>query len=119
MLNLSRKTFNSIKNKLTRQKKELEEEIKDIEKERRQISAAPPESVEPGTASWLAEVHGRAVAVKENLLQLLSTTRRALINIRSGKYGKCEICGKQIEADRLKAIPTATLCLACSKKVKK
>jgi len=116
VLNLPRETFNKIKNKLLRQEKEIEEEIKDLEKEDKEIIDGSPESTEPGTASWMADVHGTATTIKNNLMQLLSNTKKALTNLKSGKYGKCENCGKVIEPGRLEAFPTATLCLACSKK---
>ena len=33
-----------------------------------------------------------------------------------GGYGKCQRCGRSISEPRLRAIPTATLCLRCKKK---
>ncbi|HOV25048.1 MAG TPA: TraR/DksA C4-type zinc finger protein [Pseudobacteroides sp.] len=37
----------------------------------------------------------------------------ALIKIYDGSYGKCEFCGKEIDIERLKAIPSAKLCINC------
>jgi DnaK suppressor protein len=31
----------------------------------------------------------------------------------AGNYGKCEKCGKEIEEERLKAVPEARLCIKC------
>jgi RNA polymerase-binding transcription factor DksA len=36
----------------------------------------------------------------------------ALAKIDSGTYGACEVCGAQIEAERLEANPAARTCLA-------
>lgn len=36
--------------------------------------------------------------------------RRALQRIKDGDYGKCVICGKEIEKDRLDAVPYADKC---------
>ncbi len=116
MLNLPQKTFNKIKNILMRQQKQLQEEIKTIDKDDPVKSDNLAETSEPGTESWLADVHGKAVALKQNLDNLLKNTRESLMNLRSGKYGHCEKCGKHIEVKRLEAMPTATLCLSCSKK---
>ncbi len=116
MLELPQKTFNKIKNILHRQERELQEEIKTIDKDDPTKSDGLAETSEPGTESWLADVHGKAVALKQNLDNLLKNTRESLLNLRSGKYGHCEKCGKHIEVERLEAIPTATLCLSCSKK---
>ncbi|MDD4666282.1 MAG: TraR/DksA C4-type zinc finger protein [Clostridia bacterium] len=40
----------------------------------------------------------------------------ALEAIAQGKYGICELCGQEISAERLQAIPYTTLCQACKKK---
>ncbi len=117
MLNLPRQSFEKIKKVLLRQEKEVEEDLERIEKDDPVLSDGLAESLEPGTESWMAEVHTRATAMKENLQDLLLKTKKALANLNSGKYGKCENCGKPIEIERLEAIPTATLCMVCSKKV--
>lgn len=119
MLNLPQETFKKIKRLLQRQEREIEENLKSIEKDDPVKGDGLAESSEPGTDSWMADVHGRAEAVKGNLLALLARTRKSLANLRSGKYGKCENCGKQIEPERLKAMPTAILCLSCSRKTSK
>lgn len=113
------KQLNRIKTLLLRQQKKVEQDLKTLEADDPVMDRGLAESTEPGTDSWLAETHGRVVAVRQNLLDLLARTRKALINIRTGRYGKCENCGKVIEEARLKVMPTATLCIACSKKVSK
>jgi len=40
--------------------------------------------------------------------------RKALAAINLGKYGKCEICGKDIDKARLRAYPEATTCIDCA-----
>ncbi len=119
MLNLPRTTFKKIKQTLLRQQKEIEQEIKSIEKDDPLNGDSLAESSEPGTDSWLADMHSRTLAIKNNLTQILGKTKKAIMNMNSGKYGKCENCGKPIEVKRLEAMPTATLCLSCSKKVVK
>ena len=119
MLNLPQETFKKVKRLLQRQKREIEANLKSIEKDDPVKGDGLAETSEPGTDSWMADVHGRAEALRGNLLTLLSRTKKSLANLRSGKYGKCENCGKQIEPQRLTAMPTATLCLSCSKKTSK
>lgn len=116
-----KKTFslNKIREVLLRQEKKVEEEIETLDKDDPVNSLEIAESSEPGTDSWMADTHGRVVAVKQNLLELLTKTKKALLNLKTGKYGKCERCGQNIEPQRLEAIPTATLCISCSKKVLK
>ncbi len=41
----------------------------------------------------------------------LAQVRTALQRLQSGEYGVCTVCGAQIEAGRLTAIPQATRCL--------
>lgn len=112
-----RASFNKLgklKSILLRQQKKVEEDLKGLDDPAMDRGLA--ESTEPGMDSWVADTHGRVVAMRQNLLDMLGKTKRALANLKTGKYGKCENCGKPIEAARLKAMPTATLCIACSKK---
>lgn len=112
-------TFNKIKDLLLRQQKKVEEEIKLLDQDDPVNSNDVAESSEPGTDSWVADTHTRTVAVKNNLQDLLSKIKHALQSVSSGKYGTCENCGKKIEASRLAAMPTASLCISCSKLKKK
>jgi len=107
--------MDKVKELLTKQQKKVEEEIKSLEDEDPVNSQDVAESSEPGTESWLADTHSRSVAVKQNLQQILVRIKKALVALKLGKYGKCEKCGNPIEKERLNAIPTATLCIACSK----
>ncbi len=43
----------------------------------------------------------------------LKEIERALRKIDDGTYGRCERCGVQIPAGRLKVMPFAALCVAC------
>lgn len=38
---------------------------------------------------------------------------QALYRIKDGKFGTCEKCGKDVERDRLEAVPYARLCIKC------
>lgn len=116
MLNLTRRNFKALKNKLLRKQKEVEVELKDLEKKDPVMLDGLAESTEPGTESWMADVHNQVVAVNHNLQFLLKKIKKSLSNMKKGKYGECENCGKPIESARLEAMPTATLCVSCSKK---
>lgn len=43
--------------------------------------------------------------------QNLIYVENALSRIENGTYGECEVCGEQIEEQRLEALPYATLCM--------
>jgi len=47
----------------------------------------------------------------EGVQQTIGEIDAALGRIEDGTYGHCEICGKPIGAERLKAIPWARLCI--------
>ena len=49
--------------------------------------------------------------LEEGVRQTLTDIDRALAKIEDGSYGTCEICGKPIGAERLKAIPWARYCI--------
>ena len=107
---------NKVKELLTKQQKQVEDEIELLDADDPVNSDGPAESSEPGTDSWVADTHTRTVAVKKNLQDLLVKIKNSLKSLASGSYGKCENCGNKIEEVRLKAMATANLCISCSKK---
>ncbi len=118
MLHLPQESISKIKKYLIKQQKQLADQIRSLEKDDPVLEDGLAESPESGTESWAAEVHSRFVSVKNDLMDLSKRVTKSLINIRKGTYGKCEMCGKDIEIERIEAIPTATLCMSCSKKPK-
>ncbi len=46
----------------------------------------------------------------DTLEKRLKEVEGALLKIENGKYGLCEVCGNQIEEDRLMANPSAKTC---------
>ena len=56
-------------------------------------------------SSQLAEVESRELANIE----------RALVRMKSGNYGECEICNEKIPLARLNALPYATSCIECQR----
>jgi DnaK suppressor protein len=108
-------TLTKIKDLLLKQQKKVEEEIKLLDEDD-PVNSDIAESSEPGTDSWVADTHTRTVAVKKTLQDTLVKIKHSLQSLAAGNYGKCENCGKKIEPERLEAVPTATLCISCSKK---
>jgi DnaK suppressor protein len=53
---------------------------------------------------------GRDSHNKNNIL-------RALTKIEKGMYGVCEECGEEIPANRLRAIPDTSYCIACQTEI--
>lgn len=52
-----------------------------------------------------------AVAVQEQLLDVLAQVRRARQRVTEGTYGTCEVCGEEIPVARLDARPWAARCV--------
>jgi DnaK suppressor protein len=49
--------------------------------------------------------------LEENAEHLLREIEGALGRIAEGTYGTCVVCGREIDAERLEAVPYATLCI--------
>ncbi len=116
MLGFPTRTINYIKNNLLREQKQVEKSLKEVKKDDPVNGDGLAESSEPGTDSYIADSHTKTLVLEEQLKKTNSSIKAALIKISKGTYGKCEKCGKQIELGRLLAMPTAMLCLSCSKK---
>lgn len=54
--------------------------------------------------------HARTSAISKELSKSIINIRKALTQIKLGKYGICEECGQMIDTGRLIANPMATLC---------
>lgn len=119
MLGFPTKSLNTIKRVLLRQQKDVEKNLKEVDKDDPATSASLTESSEPGTDSYIADVHTKTVVLEDTLKKTSSSIKEALLKIRKGTYGKCEKCDGRIEIGRLLAMPTAKLCLSCSKKADK
>lgn len=50
---------------------------------------------------------------------LIKKIRQSLKDIENREYGICEMCGREISIERLKARPVARHCIACKTKMEK
>jgi DnaK suppressor protein len=57
---------------------------------------------------------GEVDAIAAQLRETLADIETALEKFDEGTYGRCEICGSEIAAARLEAVPTARLCITCA-----
>src|SRR3989344_6718556 len=104
-------------------KEKLEKELQTIEGELKNLGrldtsgkknnweAVEPESeIDSADEGDVADVIGsyeNTNSVVENLEVQLKEVKSALEKIKNGTYGKCEVSGEPIEADRLEANPAA------------
>lgn len=61
----------------------------------------------------------KRLALEKQLNDQITEIEHALLKIKAGTYGLCDICRKPIAANRLEALPAATLCIECKAKHEK
>ena len=69
--------------------------------------------VESGEGDTLNVERERDLALSAQALAAVDEIDHALTKMDAGTYGVCERCGNPIPKARLKALPYATLCVAC------
>jgi len=60
-------------------------------------------------ASQLAELDARE----------LDQIERAIVRLKQGTYGQCEVCNARIPVGRLNVLPYSTLCINCQKEMER
>jgi DnaK suppressor protein len=55
----------------------------------------------------------KRLTLENRIRQELARVEHALEKIDKGSYGTCDNCGKQIDPERLLALPQASLCMDC------
>ena len=64
-----------------------------------------------GDGTQMAVDRMSQVGVADKLQATEIDVRRALAKLDDGSYGRCDVCGREIPAARLEALPWATLCV--------
>lgn len=59
----------------------------------------------------------RDLALRGNLEETLKQVQDALERFDNGSYGVCKVCDQPIDPARLKALPHATTCLDCQRRL--
>ncbi len=67
----------------------------------------------PADMGSITDEQEQAFLLASQERSILEAIERALERIEDGTYGKCILCGKQIDRERLLAIPYAEYCLEC------
>lgn len=81
---------------------------------RRSLSQAPvlPPAADPA-ARW-ADYEAMGDPISEGVRRELADIDAALARIQEGRYGTCLSCGGPMGLQRLRALPEARYCVACS-----
>jgi RNA polymerase-binding protein DksA len=105
-------------------KKQLERAQKQLEKARDHLltrvksarsSFDPADERDTDEADIIVNIQTRAQELwaKDGLQHRLYEVEHALDRMNQGKYGQCEVCGQDIDPDRLLILPETTTCVSC------
>ena len=67
-----------------------------------------------GTETHEQEMEASTEVYLDEEEQRIGEARRA---VAGGTYGTCAVCGREIPAERLEAVPEAVRCVACQRRV--
>lgn len=104
---------------LLQERERLLAELREVEKRTAQAVASERASDISGDQDHPADLASvtferqKDLAFEENIQNLLNRIDSALAKIKQKTYGFCDICGRRIGKERLRALPFATLCLSC------
>ncbi|MBV8462029.1 MAG: TraR/DksA C4-type zinc finger protein [Acidimicrobiales bacterium] len=62
-------------------------------------------------SSQVTAERGEAEALAGQLQESLREVARALERLEAGDYGRCEVCGEEINPARLEAMPSTRFCI--------
>ncbi len=62
-------------------------------------------------SSQVTAERGEAEALAGQLQESLREVARALDRLEAGSYGRCEVCGEEINPARLEAMPATRFCI--------
>jgi DnaK suppressor protein len=100
----------------------LEERRSELERELASLTAVPRDPMAAvsfgkriGDGTTEAVERLNKVGTANSIAVTLADVQRALEKGEDGTYGICDRCGETIGAERLEAIPWATLCIACAR----
>lgn len=118
---LDKETLRSIRTRLSEELDDLQQRITAIEEATFQATQSDmtgevgldEDFADAGTATFERE---RDLSIRNNIIDLIDQTKRAIQRIDEGTYGSCERCGQPIDAARLKALPRSNLCMDCKRR---
>lgn len=120
MFKFPRKILAPIEKFLQKEEKKTKKTLNELKKEDPFTDPGhASENAASDTDAFEQSSHQRIESLRNELMTRLQSIGRALFQIKKGKYGFCENCGKMIPTERLGIVPTATLCVQCEAKKKK
>ena len=105
-------TIDELRDKLVKQRRQLSRQVEQVEGDLHWCDTdVPAELEEESQEDTIAHVLRR---LDERGNAEIRAIDRALERMTNGDYGRCEDCDEPIPVERLRALPTATLCVTCA-----
>ena len=109
---MNRRIIGQLARDLNRRRSSLLQEVTESQEEMRTIiEQQETELEESAQKDRITRVTSRLNERDQEKLREINT---ALERINAGVYGKCQRCGREIGIKRLRALPSATLCIECA-----
>jgi DnaK suppressor protein len=87
-----------------------------------EVNGAEPQADHPrdeGDHAQASERLDLSFMTRERLAERINRLTAALERVIDGTYGQCEVCGRDIERNRLEALPEAARCLECQERMER
>jgi DnaK suppressor protein len=114
---MEKNLLSELKNKLVEEKTRIEDELgkiatpnqtkSDYETNFNEIGSGEDENASE------VEEYSDNLALENSLEKQLKEINEALERIEAGNYGFCENCSQEIDIERLRAYPSAKICIVC------
>lgn len=101
---------------LVKQKAILQKELKHLDEQYKLTRKFPEYGTSEDENVQELEKFQENLSLQRNMKNLIKDVKQALSKIDKGTYGVCEDCESEIESGRLKAYPSAALCITCASK---
>lgn len=92
----------------------IEVDARDVLLRRRRSLCQDPSPPPADPAARWSDYEALPAPLSERVRRELAEIDAALARIQEGRYGTCQNCGGPMGLQRLKALPEARYCLACS-----
>jgi len=114
---MNEKVLHQLRTHLETERARLTDEIAEYERDGQEaLSDVSGENnyrdhmADQGTATFTRELD---LTLEDEARESLEEIKTALSRIETGEYGVCKRCGAEIPSARLRAVPSADMCIGC------
>jgi len=108
-----KKDLLNLKKRLMNRRREIFKQVAHLEAEREELGQRNIEPIDEAQKENLARL---VYKLDERGREEIEEIDWAIDKMKSGRYGRCELCGKTIPFKRLKVLPATRLCRKCAQK---